>query len=137
MIVYRYLSEEEYKNIIEKKLDKIGNTFDSKKLSNTFHYKKGERYLHFYKKEESMKKMQSMRVRDGKDYYNFSKVPYYDIDFTSLTEIQLQDASLLILLIHAITSCSSRTSAPSHNTSVSSTIFKLCDVHDGMTCSSS
>ena len=27
-------------------------------------------------------------TRDGKDYYNFSKVPYYDIDFDSLTEIK-------------------------------------------------
>ena len=25
---------------------------------------------------------------DGKDYYNFSKVPYYNIDFGSLTEIK-------------------------------------------------
>ena len=25
---------------------------------------------------------------DGKDYYNFSKVPYYNIDFNSLTEIK-------------------------------------------------
>ena len=27
-------------------------------------------------------------TRDGKDYYNFSKVPYYNIDFNSLTEIK-------------------------------------------------
>ena len=27
-------------------------------------------------------------TKDGKDYYNFSKVPYYDIDFASLTEIK-------------------------------------------------
>ena len=27
-------------------------------------------------------------TKDGKDYYNFSKVPYYDIDFDSLTEIK-------------------------------------------------
>ena len=69
MIVYRYLSEDEYKNIIEKRLDKIGNTFNSKELSNTFHYKKNEKYLHFYKKEESMEKMKMYRLRDGKDYY--------------------------------------------------------------------
>ena len=25
-------------------------------------------------------------IRDGKEYYNFSKVPYYNIDFSSLTE---------------------------------------------------
>ena len=25
---------------------------------------------------------------DGKDYYNFSKVPYYNIDFSQLTEIK-------------------------------------------------
>ncbi|MBR3523447.1 MAG: hypothetical protein IKN87_02030 [Bacilli bacterium] len=27
-------------------------------------------------------------TKDGKDYYNFAKVPYYDIDFDSLTEIK-------------------------------------------------
>ncbi len=27
-------------------------------------------------------------TKDGKDYYNFSKVPYYNIDFTVLTEIK-------------------------------------------------
>ena len=77
MIVYRYLSAEEYKNIVEKNLDKIGNTYDSKSLSNTFHYKKNEKYLHFYKHEESMNKMKMLRVRDGQDYY-FCKfdIPY-------------------------------------------------------------
>ncbi len=32
--------------------------------------------------------IQVKETRDGKDYYDFSKVPYYNIDFKNLTEIR-------------------------------------------------
>ncbi len=37
---------------------------------------------------EGRNSIQVKETIDGKDYYNFSKVPYYDIDFNSLTEIK-------------------------------------------------
>jgi len=37
---------------------------------------------------EGNNSIQVKETRDGKDYYNFSKVPYYDINFNSLTEIK-------------------------------------------------
>ena len=36
---------------------------------------------------EGVNSIQVKETIDGKDYYNFSKVPYYNIDFDSLTEI--------------------------------------------------
>lgn len=39
----------------------------------------------YYEGSNSIKVKETI---DGKDYYNFSKVPYYNIDFTSLTEIK-------------------------------------------------
>jgi rhodanese-related sulfurtransferase len=36
---------------------------------------------------EGKNSIQVKETKDGKDYYNFSKVPYYNIDFDSLTEI--------------------------------------------------
>lgn len=38
----------------------------------------------YYEGENSIQVKETI---DGKDYYNFSKVPYYNIDFKSLTEI--------------------------------------------------
>ncbi len=37
---------------------------------------------------EGNNSIQVKETRNGKDYYNFSKVPYYDINFNSLTEIK-------------------------------------------------
>ena len=39
----------------------------------------------YYEGENSI---QIKEMRDGKEYYNFSKVPYYNIDFKKLTEIK-------------------------------------------------
>lgn len=36
---------------------------------------------------EGKNAIQVKETIDGKEYYNFSKVPYYDIDFDSLTEV--------------------------------------------------
>jgi hypothetical protein len=69
MKVYRYLCEQEYKNILEKNLDEVGSVCASKNPSNSFRYKRDERYLHFYKSKESMKEMQKLYKLDGKDYY--------------------------------------------------------------------
>ena len=69
MKVYRYLCEQEYKNILDKKLDEIGTVYANVTPSNSFRYKRNERYLHFYKNRESMKEMQKIYRLDGKDYY--------------------------------------------------------------------
>lgn len=69
MLVYRYLCEEEFNNIINLKLDELGNVYHGKKMYNSFRYKKDERYLHFYKEKESMKEIRLLRLRDGKEYY--------------------------------------------------------------------
>ena len=37
---------------------------------------------------EGKNSISTKTTKDGKDYYDFSKVPYYDIDFTVLTEIK-------------------------------------------------
>lgn len=37
---------------------------------------------------EGKNKVEIKQTRDGKDYYNFSKVPYYNIDFNLLTKVE-------------------------------------------------
>lgn len=69
MKVYRYLCEQEYKNIMGLHLDKIGREYQSKTLSNTFKYKKGEKYLHFFKDKEAVEEIKKIYRNDGKDYY--------------------------------------------------------------------
>lgn len=69
MKVYRYLSAEEYEKIINNQVEKLGNIFYGKELANNFRYKKDERYMHFFKHKESMKEMQQLYYKDGKDYY--------------------------------------------------------------------
>lgn len=69
MKVYRYLCEEEYNNILNSNLDKIGHEYHGKKLSNTFNYKQGEKYLHFFKNKKSISEIQKIYRKDGKDYY--------------------------------------------------------------------
>lgn len=69
MKVYRYLCEEEYNNIINSNLDKLGHNYHGKGLSNTFNYKDGERYLHFFKDKKAIKEIRKIYRNDGKDYY--------------------------------------------------------------------
>lgn len=98
MLVYRYLCEEEYNDIMNLKFDNIGanNSFKKDALSpkfkiglskknkvkpssiyNNFKYKDGEKYFHFFKELDAMEKMQSLYMKDGKDYYFCS----FDIPF--------------------------------------------------------
>ena len=69
MLVYRYLCEEEFQNIVNLRLDEIGTVYYGKKVSNSFRYKKDEKYLHFYKDKKNMNEMRLLRLRDGKEYY--------------------------------------------------------------------
>lgn len=69
MIVYRYLCEDEYKNIMNLEFDKVGGVYEPKGASNTFHYKRDKRYLHFFKNPDDMEIMQNFYLKDGKNYY--------------------------------------------------------------------
>ena len=69
MKVYRYLCEQEYNNILSRKLDEVGTVYANVNPSNSFRYKRDERYLHFYKNKESMQEMHKIYKLDGKDYY--------------------------------------------------------------------
>lgn len=100
MVVYRYLSEEEFKNIVSGNIKNTGNVFYNANLSNTFRYKRDEKYLHFFKKIKDFPKIQAIRrdyggkflckfdiplriliTRAGKGYYDSTKKGYvYDYD---------------------------------------------------------
>lgn len=103
MIVYRYLCEQEYKDLVGGHLEKIGGVYAGKGVSNTFNYKRNERYLHFFKNKTAIEEMKWLYRNDGKDYYTCSfDVPFltllksmgkgfykstgYDIDYTEIRE---------------------------------------------------
>lgn len=69
MLVYRYMCEEEYNNIMKLNFEEVGGVYEPKGASNTFRYKRDERYLHFYKDPDDMKIMQNFYFKDGKEYY--------------------------------------------------------------------
>lgn len=106
MIVYRYLCEDEYKNIMSLNFDKIGGVYQNHGVSNTFRYKKNERYLHFFKNVDDMETIRELYLKDGKEYYYCSfDIPFgvlltkmgkgyyygsgYDIDYISKREFAL------------------------------------------------
>lgn len=64
MIVYRYLTSEELKNILAGDLSKIGSVYNVEVPTNTHKYKKNVRYLHFFK-----------NLRDFPLIQNFAKSP--------------------------------------------------------------
>lgn len=81
MIVYRYISEEELKNILSGNIDDIGfETRGFKNYSNNFHYKFNEKYLHFYKNKEDMNRIKNI-YKDYKQTFYFA---CFDIPFPYL-----------------------------------------------------
>lgn len=77
MIVYRYTSEEELINILEKKTDNLGGHF-SNSNSNTFKYNPNERYMHFFKKTEDLEHIRKLHNRSNPDtnfYYCAYEIP--------------------------------------------------------------
>lgn len=49
MIVYRYFTYEELKDILADRVEKIGTVYNTQRQENTHKYKPNVRYLHFFK----------------------------------------------------------------------------------------
>lgn len=70
MRVYRYLSKEELRNILENHTENIGSFFSRNKNNpNTHRYHENEKYIHFYKNSESMQDIRSVYRAFDNDFY--------------------------------------------------------------------
>ncbi len=67
MKVYRCLSKNELKNILDGQVENLGNSFsDHPELSNTHIYHQGKKYIHFFLTKKSCKYL--LEIRDIADY---------------------------------------------------------------------
>lgn len=114
MIVYRYMSEEEFIKIVEGKIAETGNCFYNKGTSNTFKYKENIRYLHFFKALKDFPYIQAINktgnrkflckfdiplgilfLRAGKGYYVGKNVSAgYDYYVDSIKEFAVESSKM-------------------------------------------
>ena len=108
MKVYRYLSERELNNILNKDTSQIGARFAWHNLGvNTHEYKHDENYLHFFKNKESMDEIREMYRYYPQNFYlcefeipklvlyfaagtGYYKAHGYDFESTELTEYAIR-----------------------------------------------
>lgn len=112
MIVYRYLSEWEFKKILTNQIAQTGTVYDNVKLSNTFKYKKGVPYLHYFRRLKDFPKIQAIRrdangkylckfnipvrillTRAGKGYYDATRSGYYP-EIDSVKEFAVESSKM-------------------------------------------
>lgn len=101
MKVYRYVSEDELKCILNENISEIGHSFDKNKIAcNNHKYKQGVKYLHFFSSKSSIEYFKKLNYTNGVHYICEFNIPlkvlikgigkgYYDIggmDFITIPQ---------------------------------------------------
>lgn len=69
MKVYRYLSQEELKKILNNDIESLGTYGKKYEIYNSHHYKSEEKYLHFFKKKSAMEHIRNIYRKLDDDFY--------------------------------------------------------------------
>ena len=84
MKVYRYLREKELNNILNGKVDEIGNTY-SNKNSNNFNYAPNKKYLHFFKNVADLNHIRKIKIGNiNEGVYKYSTFYYCAFEIPKL-----------------------------------------------------